>query len=99
MNSFIITATALTALAATAYLRGRKARRYVVSVEEERCSGCGRCTGECKHHVLALAPRKEGKGQVAVVANPAACTACGHCTEKCGRKALQLVKRGYMYQS
>lgn len=97
MNIFIITLILLSVLAAMVWMRGRKAKRYVISVEEDKCSGCGRCIGECKHHVLALAARKEGKGQIAVVENPAGCTACGHCTEKCGRKALQLVKRGYMY--
>lgn len=96
MNIFIIILILLSVLAAMAWMRGRKAKRYVASVEKEQCTGCGRCISQCKHQVLAMEPTEQdegGKARRAVVRNPERCSACGHCVDACRFQALRLVER------
>lgn len=90
----ILLTVALIALATLIYLRGRKAKRYVISVDEKRCAGCGRCTMECRHQVLGMSTKASSDGRpCATVKHPEQCTACGHCTKVCRHNALCLERK------
>jgi NAD-dependent dihydropyrimidine dehydrogenase PreA subunit len=60
-------------------------------VDENNCSGCGRCVKRCSHHVLEMV--EDETGLHAAVKYPDRCTACGDCLDKCKFNALNLVKR------
>ncbi len=58
-----------------------------LSLDEQKCVGCGTCLEVCPHAVLAL-----DNGKVRIV-NRDACMECGACSENCPVQALT-VKKG-----
>lgn len=59
------------------------ARRVVIAVDAELCTGCGSCFRACMHGALQM-------GDGVAVATPAACIGCGYCLESCRFTALCL---------
>jgi heterodisulfide reductase subunit A len=57
----------------------------VAVVDEELCSGCGRCVSACPYDARALHPRQ----QLATV-NAALCQSCGACAVACRNKATTI---------
>lgn len=92
METGIIVLGIISILLLMTYLRNRKAKRFAISVDTERCTGCGLCAKRCRRNVLIIEKQEDGKRR-AVVAHPSQCSACGHCTEVCRFNALELSKR------
>ncbi len=64
--------------------------RFIMTVDEQSCVGCGRCAQKCQLNAIEV-QSKDGK-KVAVV-NQELCVGCGSCYRFCGKKALHLEKR------
>jgi ferredoxin len=61
-----------------------------VFIDEQRCSGCARCTAICPAEVLRLE-----NGRVRVNPHsPFGCIACGHCMMSCPEDAIRAMGRG-----
>lgn len=54
----------------------------VYSIDEEKCSGCGRCLRACPAGAIT------GEKKVAHKVDPAKCIKCGSCFEKCKQDAI-----------
>src|SRR5208283_3192705 len=55
-----------------------------LSLDSEKCFGCGMCLEVCPHKVLA---RENGKVRIA---DKDACMECGACAKNCPAEALQV---------
>lgn len=55
-----------------------------LTIEDEKCIGCGRCAEVCPHQVLAL------RGRMARVEDRDACIECGACATNCPTGALRV---------
>ena len=65
--------------------------KFVVSVDDEKCIGCGRCMKICTRAVLApkeLIDEYESTKVCASVENPDACIGCEACGRTCNKKAF-----------
>lgn len=58
-----------------------------LSLNTEKCTGCGMCVEVCPHNVFRLAGKK------AVIADKESCMECGACSLNCPAKAIE-VKSG-----
>lgn len=69
---------------------------YIVnqlSIDIERCKGCGLCVEACPNELLEIADEPNASGcYPAGLANPAACTACGLCATVCPDAAIAVYK-------
>lgn len=54
-----------------------------VSLDQDKCIGCGKCSQECFTHAISIG---EGKA----VHNDMLCKACGHCTTTCPQSAFAI---------
>nr|AGS53525.1 ferredoxin [uncultured bacterium contig00055] len=55
-----------------------------VVIDNEKCTGCGRCVADCQRHVLEIQNNK------AVINTTRQCFKCGHCFAICPAQAVQL---------
>lgn len=62
------------------------ASQWVISLDESRCVGCGRCVRRCHLDVFSIEARH-------LSVNTTRCAGCGLCATTCPRKALTLVPR------
>jgi Nif-specific ferredoxin III len=64
--------------------------KFVVSVDDEKCIGCGRCMKICAHGVLGFreVDEEESAKMFASVQNPADCIGCEACGRTCTKKAF-----------
>lgn len=53
-----------------------------LSIQPEKCSGCGRCYEVCPHQVLAIENRK------VQIVNRSGCMECGACQKNCPTAAI-----------
>jgi len=56
-----------------------------LALDEELCTGCGRCTEVCPHAVFRCA-----EGDRAVVRDRDACMECGACARNCPEDAISV---------
>ncbi|SHJ33920.1 4Fe-4S dicluster domain-containing protein [Dethiosulfatibacter aminovorans DSM 17477] len=61
--------------------------KYVVSIDEDKCVGCGLCSNKCQRNVFSLENRK-------VNMNYDSCVGCGVCVNACPKEALSLMPLG-----
>ncbi len=54
----------------------------ILSLNAEKCSGCGRCINVCPHSVLVI------NNGLAHIVKPDSCMECGACVKNCPEKAL-----------
>jgi len=65
------------------------ARVSRVTIEKNRCKGCGLCVSTCPKQVLAMSKEINDKGYFyAHPANPSACTGCRFCALMCPDVAI-----------
>jgi len=76
----------------TGLTRGKKEwiPKFVKSIDDEKCIGCGRCIKICAHGVLAPAEvdEEESAKMFASVARPEECIGCEACGRTCSKKAF-----------
>ncbi len=56
-----------------------------LSLDEEKCTGCGLCTSVCPHSVFEIRSSK------AVILDKDACIECGACAKNCAFSAIRVV--------
>jgi len=65
------------------------ARVSKVTIEKNRCKGCGLCVSTCPKQVLAMSKEINDKGYFyAHAVNPSACTGCRFCALMCPDVAI-----------
>lgn len=57
---------------------------YQITIDQEKCTGCGECVDICPAEVLEM---KDGKSDVA---NIDECLGCESCVETCPESAITL---------
>ena len=76
----------------TGLTRGRQewTPKFVRSVDDNKCIGCGRCMKICAHDVLAPkeVDEEESAKMFASVKNPDNCIGCEACGRTCTKKAF-----------
>ncbi len=55
-----------------------------LSIEQDKCRGCGRCTEVCPHGVFAM------KGDKVSIIDRDACMECGACAKNCPFAAISV---------
>ena len=74
------------------YFRNERAKKKVVRVIDDNCTGCQRCLKKCRHQALDMINDDENRKHI-VLKYPEKCTACRDCMIVCKFNALELVNR------
>lgn len=76
----------------TGLTRGKRewTPKFVKSIDDERCIGCGRCIKICAHGVLAPkeVDEEESAKMFVTVANPDDCIGCEACGRTCKKDSF-----------
>jgi len=65
----------------------------MVTIDEERCKGCGLCIAACPNQVLAYSGKLNHNGyNVVHMANPDACVGCAFCALTCPDVAIEVYR-------
>ncbi len=64
-----------------------KIKRKIITIDEERCDGCGSCVSACSEGALAIA---DGKARVV---SDRFCDGLGACIGECPQDALHIIER------
>ena len=91
MNTLYIVSASVALLVILSYFRNKKAKKKVVHVITDNCTGCRRCLKICNRKALEMAVDEAGSR--VILKKPQKCTACGKCVAVCKFKALEIVER------
>ena len=62
-----------------------------ISINKDRCKGCGYCSEYCPREVLVMSSEFNSKGyNLAAVADESKCLACGFCEAICPEFAIKV---------
>jgi len=65
--------------------------KFILTIDKERCKGCGLCVKVCEHSVLKLTELMNRKGyRYPQVSTTASCRGCRQCAEICPDAAIEL---------
>ena len=65
--------------------------KFIVTVDKERCKGCGLCIGVCASSTLKMTELMNRKGyRYPLVSATNICKGCRQCTEICPDAAIEL---------
>lgn len=64
-----------------------------ITIDKERCKGCGLCISACPHQVLAYSGELNRSGyNVVLMANQDACVGCAFCALTCPDIAIEVYR-------
>jgi len=66
---------------------------FIPQLDQEACTGCGRCVDACPVEALALVPSGKQKPSKTARLNEDLCLGCGLCVRSCSQSAVQLASR------
>lgn len=64
---------------------------YIVTINLEKCKGCGDCVDACPGQALAVV-EKDGKKYAMFTGNPDDCLGCLSCQETCEEGAITVTE-------
>ncbi len=73
----------------------RQNKGYVVSIDQARCRGCGRCFQACPFQAISF--RKNSIGGSYALVDEALCKGCGNCISRCPTNAADSPYRDRLY--
>lgn len=66
-------------------------KRYIVTIDPDRCKGCELCAAVCPRKVLALSSKLNHRGQhYAEVIAQDDCIGCAQCSDICPDTAIEI---------
>jgi len=60
---------------------------WIVTIDNDKCQGCGECVDICPNEVLVVENEK------AIVKNPDDCAGCESCVETCPEEAIKVEEK------
>ena len=91
MNTLYIVLAFLFLFFIHGYFGNKRAKKKIIRVIDNNCTGCRRCLKKCRHQALDMVNNENI--QHVTLKYPEKCTACGDCVAVCKFKALRLVNR------
>ena len=64
---------------------------YIVTVDLDKCQGCGDCVENCPNEILALA-EENGKQYAMLTGDPDDCIGCLSCESSCEEGAITVTE-------
>jgi len=68
---------------------------YIISMDENECSGCGNCSRDCPINAISMEPIENPttKKKASPVVDTSICLGCGVCALRCKTGSAKLIKR------
>jgi NAD-dependent dihydropyrimidine dehydrogenase PreA subunit len=64
---------------------------YVITVDIDKCQGCGDCVDNCPNQILAVV-EEDGKKYAMVTGDPDECIGCLSCESSCEEGAITVTE-------
>ncbi|VAX14929.1 hypothetical protein MNBD_NITROSPINAE01-575 [hydrothermal vent metagenome] len=91
---FFVVFVTILLIAGVPLLFAFKRKKEPVTIDENKCIGCGLCVEDCPYIAIGLDPMPpDHKSPWAAWADPAKCVSCGVCVGSCGFNAIDIPAR------